>query len=337
MDYITSAVSWILTIKKWIYDDVKESNEEIEYIRQRIDVLESVVKPLQNCSSEENNDALKKALTVIQKQVQNCDEYKTVSWDCLTTDVVEDLRKLGKRLDQAVNDLTLVVTCFNTQKIQEIQNELRKDITYQKPGVYPITAEVETPPAPVSKATVYIKSNSMTIVWRDRKNYHLSRYEVRYNDTPNAIVSVPASCNSVILGEPNVKPGNSYTIQVRAINGQGPGEWSKAIARYFKGTPKTPGKPFVKTYHGSAVVSLRIPGAAQSNGAPVSVLIVEYRKINGRQWKSVEIDVDDDELDQKMEYRVDSLTPYTKYYFRVRLRNYYGDSHPSESVKITTK
>ena len=86
----------------------------------------------------------------------------------------------------------------------------------------------------------------MTITWNRNSNRDmLSGYEVRYNDTLNLVVPVPATCNSVTLGDPKVTPGHTYTVQVHAVNGRGPGEWSKHRTIYFKGPPQTPVQPAV--------------------------------------------------------------------------------------------
>ena len=277
-------------------------------------------------------------LGLVDKQLQACSqecEKVKQMYGWTRPLALDDQKKMETRLDQTIASLTVAVTCYNTKIIQETSRDI---VYHSKAGVYPITAQApDSPPAQVHRVKVYIKDDHMTITWNRNSNRDmLSGYEVRYNDTLNLVVPVPATCNSVTLGDPKVTPGHTYTVQVRAVNGRGPGEWSKHRTIYFKGPPQTPVQPAVRAYHKSAAVFVTIPGLAQCNGDAVCVVIVEYCRTSSHRWRSMEYDVYEHSAGHTIRRWINKLIPNTAYLFRVRLGNNYGDSRPSEAVMTQT-
>uniref|UniRef100_A0A1X7UN77 Fibronectin type-III domain-containing protein n=1 Tax=Amphimedon queenslandica TaxID=400682 RepID=A0A1X7UN77_AMPQE len=145
-------------------------------------------------------------------------------------------------------------------------------------------------------------------------------------------------CKSLCIGPPKIEPGILYTIQVRGVNGRGPGEWSKkTITRFKMAPPKRPDKPEVIPSYTDAKISVCIPGLKEANGTPVEKIIVQYCEYdNSGNWESETLTIEKKESQRIHEFIMHGLSPYTRYFFRIILINESGESVPSESVDVTT-
>uniref|UniRef100_A0A1X7U444 Fibronectin type-III domain-containing protein n=1 Tax=Amphimedon queenslandica TaxID=400682 RepID=A0A1X7U444_AMPQE len=207
--------------------------------------------------------------------------------------------------------------------------------------LYPISSGVSKTPAVVSKPVVDIEGEMMVVSWKDSNNSpgSLVMYEVRIDDSKNVIF--PCSLqymNSLCIGPPKLEPAMIYTIQVRGVNGRGPGEWSeKTIARFKMAPPKRPDKPGVIPSYTDAKISVRIPGLKEANGTPVEKITVQYCEYdNSGNWEAETLTIPKKESQHIHEFVMHDLSPNTRYFFRVILINETGESVPSESVDITT-
>lgn len=151
----------------------------------------------------------------------------------------------------------------------------------------------------------------------------------------------PGLCNFCIsLGDPKVRLGHLYTVQVHAVNGRGPGDWSDPVVFRFKECPPNrPCKPTLSIQSSSEIlVTINRPPEKDENGSPITCCIVEYTKMAGNNacgWKVFKAPIKKwDEDVFKVSIR--ALTPDTNYYVRVKMANAAGESEPSEKGEAST-
>ena len=328
--------------------------EERDRVCQRIKSILCLLDQLMEQSHKEMDHQIQKIVKDTNQQLRACIQ------------ICEDMEKQNKLmkfmnayshsdaiaelemvLDQAIADLNVALTCFNAAQIRKLGSQLdqaklevKRDILHPTAGAYPVKAGTLKPPAKVGQPMVDVEGDQMIISWDDPNNYQESvdGYEVRYDDVHNFILPVPTNkYKSISLGSPKVTPGKVYTIQVRAINGRGPGEWSEhTIARFKTGPPNKPDKPSVKVGTTSAKVTVIIPEPEKCNGAPVNKAIVEYCETdNSCQWNSREKAVCN--YDNMVVFEIEELPANTIHLFRIKLANEFGKSQPSEPVQIQTQ
>ena len=123
--------------------------------------------------------------------------------------------------------------------VEEKSTRVEAAIIHPSVGVYmgmaATTDREAKKPATLDKPDASIYSEFIAVRWNDKRNQceHILRYEVRYDDQNDLVV--PACLEelrtkdtcfmySMLLGEPKVSPGNTYTIQIRAVGRDfGPG------------------------------------------------------------------------------------------------------------------
>lgn len=252
------------------------------------------------------------------------------------------MKDIGTTLEAAVSKLSLAVS-FSTMEtsinVRHEISEISRNSIYPTAGAYPVSAGTLKPPAKVSRPTVEMEGDQLIISWDDPHNYRgsLSKYELRYDETCNSTLPVPANYTSFSLGYPKVTPGRLYTISVRAVNGRGPGEWSDhTIARFKTGPPNKPNEPLLYVDSTSVTATVEIPESDECNGAPVSEVIVEFCETdNSSQWKSERKAVDKN--DDVVTLEITELPAGTVHLFRTKLVNEFGTSQPSKSLQINTQ
>lgn len=259
----------------------------------------------------------------------------------------ESLKLLQVELDHVHDNLESQVICAMSEQVSAVKMELkdgiteiRRDIAYPQAGVYPIASGVLKPPAVVSKPVVDIEGERIIVSWKDDDNSpgSLVMYEVRIDDSKNVMFPCSPQYKSLCIGPPKTEPGMLYTIQVRGVNGSGPGEWSKqTIARFKMAPPNRPHKPGVIPSYTDAKISVRIPGLREANGTPVEKIIVQYCEYdNSGNWESKTLTIEKKESQRTHNFCLPDLSPYTRYLVRVILINESGESVPSESADVTT-
>lgn len=231
--------------------------EESRRTCQRINTLITLMQEIKT-----DNREIRKCLNRIRQQLQDCllhcksmNEQHKLKKLVMAHSVSAAMKDIEKVVDEAVVNLSVVQGCSASEQTKAVSDQIdsvkacmERDMIHPTAGAYPISAGTLKPPAKVSRPVVDIEGDQMIISWDDPDNYQGSvrGYELRYDDTRGLTLPVPASCKSFSLGFPKVIPGKSYTIQVRAINGRGPGDWSEhTITRFKSAPPDKPDKPIL--------------------------------------------------------------------------------------------
>ena len=272
----------------------------------------------------------------------------------------KQLQAVEQEIENARNSLQLVLTTtilaqneLLKRRVEEGSARVEATVVHPMAGVYQGTSSSKKlrQPDQVDKPDVNVTGNLMVVKWTDPKNTsdQLQRYEVRYDDERYLMVSgepqkfrdeESSTAFAVSLGEPKVKPGKLYTIQIRAVNKQGPGQWSEAtVARFKTGPPNKPRKPSL-TVNSPTEVLVEVKKIAESdeNGSPVEQCVVEYaEENNSTEWKRLPCPLNARRRDSELvKFAVRRLEPDCTYHFRVKMVNEAGESHPSDAERIVT-
>lgn len=188
----------------------------------------------------------------------------------------------------------------------------------------------------------------MHIKWTDKHSESIvEHYEVRYDDEKDHTLrfhfdecKVADHRNEfcVKLGPPKIIPGNVYTVSVRGLNGEGPGEWSnEKVFRFKTGLPSKPPQPTVTIQSPTEVlITARRPSEHDEHGSSVTHCKVEYlecKAVNEASWEVLKCPMKQNTSpDVKIE--IGSLTPDQTYLFRIKMINDAGESAPSDSLSV---
>ena len=333
--------------------DMNYGDQVRDNIFRKIGDIESQLAKLQENRDEDFTDSMKTALEETHNQLRKCETKCRRITDQMRAEKFffsnfnkELLRSLLTELDRINNNLeTKVISAMAEQlcdirlQVKDARNEIKSDVVYPRAGVYSIRNVDLKPPVKPSRPVVDIEGEQMIIRWEDDGNPpdSLKKYEIRLDESTNYLIPTSdGSCRCLSIGPPKIKPGIVYTIQVRGINGGGPGEWSDpAIARFKTAPPNKPEKPRVTPGYNDAKVSVRVPGIKETNGEPVNQIIVQNCEIeNTNMWSSTSFPIRSSQHNSTI--TISDLSPNTLYCFRIILVNECGESTPSESVDVTT-
>ena len=270
------------------------------------------------------------------------------------------LETLDNELEKAQKNLHFALTRAMFEQNRELKRCVREGnarveatVIHPSVGVYMGAAKALTRPLPISKPNVVVKEDLMVIKWSDQQNSpaDIERYEVRYDDELEKIVhDAPQKLQSeddteqytfaLSLGYPKVLPGKLYPIQVRAVNKQGPGDWSeRRVTRFKTGPPNKPSKPKVTIQSPTEVlVEVQRLRVDDENGSPVHQCAVEYISVtdtNASDWDRITCNISAKPA-PVIKLSIKQLTPDTTYSFRVKMINEAGESTPSEAREIVT-
>ena len=348
-----SVISGALELANRIYTmllEMQYGDRIRDGIFRKIEDIKSQLVKLQNHSDDDFTADMKTALNDAYVRLEACEMEcrKIADQNCIvrffkSASNLSILNYLQAELSSVHVNLGNQILCAMSEQLSIVKQQSRKDEETSLAGVYHVKRGVLNPPAKVSRPVVDIEGKQMIISWEDDDNPpgSIFKYEMRLDDSTNSIIPTDdANCKCLSIGPPKVEPGVVYTIQVRGINGRGPGEWSDAtIARYKTGLPNKPKKPKVTPGYNDATIDVLVPGIKETNGAPVSQIIVQYCEYdNSSEWTLKSFCIEDEQqgLQHSRAVTVPNLSPYTRYFFRIVLVNEYGESAPSESADATT-
>ena len=359
---VPSIICGALELVNSIYTMLSEMQygDRIRYdIFRKIEDIKSQLVKLQNHSDDDFTAGMKTAFNDTYERLEACEmECRSMADQKCVMKFLKSgcnlifLKFLQAELSHVHDNLENQVLCTMSeqlsvvkQQIKKGNEELKRDIAYPQAGVYLVKPGVLKPPAKVSRPVFDIEDKQMIVSWEDDDNPpdSILKYEMSLEDSTNYIIipidDVKYKCISI--GPPKVAPGVVYTIQIRGINGRGPGEWSDAtIARYKTAPPNRHEKPKVTPGYTDATIHVLVPGFKEANGAPVSHIMVRYCEIcvysNSTTWTFCIFCIEQQESQHSHTVTVPDLSPYTRYLFCIVLVNEYGRSAPSESAEATT-
>lgn len=337
---ISPLINGSITFIRGMYQKISDSfsvGTLREDLLQRIQEIEAQLEELQK---DDDLAAKLKVMGIIErahKSLEICHQTCTqIADQTYATQVLYSgsnkttVENLQKRLGEIHQDLTGAITFATYQKVPHTA-----PMGFQA-GAYPVTDNVN-PPTAVDKPECSIKNDKQMVVKWNESSSSVQYYEIKLNG--KKIISVPNSNNQCIIESPifNRKPG-IYTLQVRAINAGGVGEWSdQTTLEYKTEPPNKPAKPKIEPGLDNVQVHVAIPGIDESNGAAVNKIIIRYSlKSTPNDWHDHDFFIVNKTLPCTKKFKISGLKPYTCYSFFIILFNDCGESIPSEPVFVYT-
>lgn len=359
-----------LHITKEIYDRLQgcsENDAVCQRIKAEITKLQGIATDLQKLEVGGLPETCRSAIDEFSDSLELC---RRVCNDINRTGNVvkflkvrghkSDLETLDTQLKRATESLQLVlgqVSILQNRRIEEAVHrgteDLRGTIINPRQGVFlPNSKVAESRPHKIDHPEVTLDESGdlMEVKWKDEENQRdtVDYYEVRYDDENDHMVSAkvdecvcPSEENTFYmkLGQPKIKIGSIYSVQVRGINGAGPGDWSETTIFKFKtGPPNKPKKPTVEVQTPTEVliIASKLP-KKDENGSCVTRCKVEYVMSDGDDttWKILESNIKQ-RSSPDVKLKIGSLVPDTTYNFRIKMINDIGESPPSDSQEVLT-
>ncbi len=264
----------------------------------------------------------------------------------------EQLHTLEKQLEHACNSLHVALTTTLVAQVQHLQTRVEATAAHPSVGLYYGTSVGDQLPRPfcIETLEVSVEKDLMVVSWADTQNCALEvdRYEVRYDEKAAVVAGTPEqlrnasgeSIFSLSLGRPKIRQGQVYTVQVRAVNRQGPGEWSKQmVARFKVSPPNKPRRPSLTVISPTEVqIEVQRLTEKDENGSPVHTCLVEYTctvDTNASEWQALCYPIKSHRDSDVVKFVIQRLTPGSTYSFRVTMINEAGESPPSITDQVT--
>ena len=350
------------------YQGFSENNEHRQRVLQRIKELQRLAEDLKNsgidelpASSIESVEAFQESIKTCKRICDNLHSKGILGKVISVRDHKVQLEALEKELEKAQSSFQLALTKILLVQNQSLKQsmleghaQIQATVIHPSVGVYQGagTSNKLSRPFPIMRPEVTVNEELMVVKWCDYQNPAdvVDRYEVRYDDQIDLIipgepkdfkVSNESNEFALSIGPPKIIPGQLYTIQVRAVNSQGPSEWSdERVFRYKIGPPNKPKQPQVFVNSPTEViVKVKKLEEEETNGSPVHQCVVEWiaDDPNSSEWQRLTCPLERHRDSDTIKLSIKQLIPDTMYRFRVKMVNEAGESHPSDVSEALTK
>ena len=323
--------------QKQLLDNVDTLQQLLEYIRDQQNEIRCIPKVL--------DEALAKIQRCLDSCLQICEEIsqqKNILLKFVT--VYTDNEAATKLNFELLNATTVLQMCLGMTSFEH-SKETRKHLqrverVARNPyaGIYAQIGTAMKAPGKVDKPVVECEGGLMHVQWTDKSNPQgsLEYYEVQFDEGAGFSTQLSPKSTGCTFDQQTLKPGHSYSIRVRGVNGRGPGEWSEStVCRFRKCPPEQPQPPSNRIDSPtSATVFVAMP-ELDSNEDPVTNIVVEYCDGNSTEWCKRYSTAD--RTRSINEVNLNTLAPDTTYQFRAKLRNRCGISPPSAATVVQTK
>ena len=349
-------------------ESLAENNELSDRIQSHIQNLETTATELKNLKQDELPESCTDNITSFNDSLLLC---KAACADLRTAAKIKkfisvyghkrELETLNTQLRRACENLQLMlhqVSLFQNRKLKEAvesgTQDIKRTVVHPEGGVFLPNRVVRPKPQEIKNPQVSLDESGdlIEVNWIDDINPNdvVDNYEIRYDDENEQVVPAQrdkcmldegSNAFRIKLGYPKIKPGNLYTIQVRGINGAGPGKWSEppVIFRFKSGPPNKPRKPAVIVLSPTEVlITISRLSEREENGSCITQCKVEYtEKIDGNDptWSILQNPIKK-RTTREVKFKIGSLKPDATYSFRVRMINDSGESIPSDSCDVIT-
>lgn len=343
--------------------------DEIYHERNQLkDCAETLLQILEGIQTQQNDasyipvaveESLVKVQSILDHSIRTCEAVNARTGPFEKAKEIWKAKETTSMLFNVCHQLQMAIGILNAclgMTTHEIVKELHHKIddvegVARNPyaGIYQETAcsNVLKAPAKVEKPVVVCDGDLVRVEWYDKCNLpgSLNSYELQYDDqTTHSNLTLNPNCTAVKLGTPVLKQGKAYTIRVRGINNQGPGEWSESTVCHFLPNcpPEQPPKPVrvqISSDPTSATLLVSTSVLQSKTRDPVTAIIVEYCDDNSSVWSSNIYSTEQLDYNKgrsNLTLDINDLGDDTYYRFRIKLRNRAGDSLPSDDIEAKT-
>lgn len=351
------------------YKELLDNNDLCKRILQHIEELQNFADDLEKLKEDEwpksCTDKVQSLMESLETCKRTCEHLnskhglkKFVQVHIVKIEL-ENLERQLERASSSLQRLLQLVSIVETKNLKEEvhrgNQEVKAAAIHPKDGIYlPNNCKYSgSRPHKIEHLKVTLDQSNgpdlMKVNWSDNKNPKgtIDRYEIEYDEKtllemPIEECRVRVDCNEfrAKIGPPKIIPGNLYTVRVRGINGEGPGNWSEEqIFRFKTGPPSKPKKPKIKVLSPTKVsITTTRPSKNEERGSAVTHCKVEYTpKMNGNDltWNNLKFSIKQ-QKEPDVKFDIGSLIADTTYHFRIKMINDSGESASSDPVDVIT-
>lgn len=345
-----SAINNTLSLIKNQLEDLKTSYD----IKTRIiDMIEFMLRTLDNIAIHKQHNELDAICEQLEIAKESCDQaiekyngHKLPILDGIrktwnASSIKEDLQWVEKKIKLANQKLATCLTMLNAEDLAESKqriDEIKQVLQNPDRGIYFSADDMNLPPT--FKLSAKPLANGLELSWEpvsdcsDTKTA-VEKYELWYDKDRNDCQRInDRNCTKVTLSTSLIKPGKTYSMEIRGINKSGgKGNWSETIVvTLSKPVPSKPPTPKITIVnHKEALVTVQNPTRSCDTESFVKQWLVEY-KGSDTEWEKLESTANSD----TQNIPVKNLVPKKVYHFRVCAVNDEGASQPSDLVTKNT-
>ena len=207
--------------------------------KQLLDNLDTLQQMLHYIRDQESKIAcsptvLDELLAKVQQYLQTClNIYDEISQQSGLGDN-QAITRLNLELLSATSTLqnSMQITSFELHKdtrkyLQRVEGVAQNPYA----GLYAQKGTATEAPGKVNKPVVECEGGLTHVQWTDESNpggRGLLYYEVQYDESAGYSTQLPPGSTGCWFDHRVLKPGHSYSIRIRGVNGRGPGEWSES-------------------------------------------------------------------------------------------------------------
>ena len=205
------------------------------------------------------------------------------------------LESLDEMVTSALTHLIMALQLANYNQRKQIKSDIKSENQEVKNTVYhPEVGLYLNPKGCRPKAVTNLKVSLVQegdleeISWvNETVSSAIDYFELYFDDETRKTLSLPVAKLAVLgkkysirIGEPQVMPGNMYTIKLQAADGSGPGKWCDSFSFRFKtGPPARPKMPNIVTSTTEVRFEVKKLDPREEHGSPVTHCVVEHMEI----------------------------------------------------------
>lgn len=344
---IETLVSAGITLTNFIVERLRkiaECDKTGKRVMQTLENLQKTLEKIKSCTSDkEDTQDLEECVTALKNVKSSCTEHASkgmVEKFIHAPKHAIDLKSIEAQLKFVLQRLTLFAASLTLQVTQSshkmLTDELRqREMTdwNRSSGATGISNLKKEAPEPPDCLDIKEKSDHFVLSWRNNTDQSVEKYHVMmYDDEKKRRISVDGKNEAIQLPKDDgfFIPGNIYTMKLAAINEAGAGEWSNEIVgEYQNPVPSRPEINELIMWSTMAKIKLDDEKILCEAQTETTNWEVGYRTNIDKKWQQIEYKDPDILL-------VKNLTPFTKYTFRVKVKNSVGWSDASKTLVGTT-
>ena len=348
---------------------LKLNGKHQEIICSKIKQLEGTLRHIETTAHDFNDEVTMQKVKEIERDLDKClaqcermdrQHLPVKLWNA--TYDMRELEVINSLLTNSLEVLSIQLTASTYSDGHRNVRHLEAVVRNPRAGFYQLDSINLSVPEIVTNVSVKEDSPGvLRVSWTGIASAR--KYEVEYDQQNKEYHTFEARQENehhvnykCLLDSTNISFPNkiSYSIRIRAVNGKGPGEWSKCTVGKFTILPSRPRKPLAIHANSSNSVSLVVEKPPEEDDVkPVTHYVVEYHRVGESEHGTQEFPIEDLEaltFQGKNAYKINlewniDTTPMPTYHVKISLKNTEGVSEvyqddirtgnipPSEPVK----
>uniref|UniRef100_A0A1X7VI34 Fibronectin type-III domain-containing protein n=1 Tax=Amphimedon queenslandica TaxID=400682 RepID=A0A1X7VI34_AMPQE len=255
----------------------------------------------------------------------------------------------SENLKELCDLLKKVYRQINSHALHAIYAQVKWNKLPQNSGFYPASSDdsyqlelpsiVDEPHVDQEGPQLHIKVNDRRNNQEELNEYHISINHEKWFYRLKRDKRSGKLCDYATLEpermNPPLKPGKSYSFQVRAVNAKGLGEWSESTDICLDtGILGKPDKPVVASEPGTGDVKVKVAIPKTYTNHVTEVVCQHCDKENGGEWISEKLQIPGNPDAYVHTVTLTKCSPYAHHRLHIIFINKFGESKPSDTVEV---